>query len=149
MTTPVITASPDTPIADIVEMLRRHRISALPVVDSDNGVVGLVSEYDVLAKTGAAARDVMTTSVISVTEDTNVDDVRDLLVERRIRRVPVLSGGKLVGILSRSDVVALMATEWVCQVCGEAVRGATPPETCPRCSGGGDRFVLQEQPPGA
>jgi rubrerythrin len=91
---------------------------------------------------------VMTTAVVSVTEDTDVADVRQLLVERRIRRVPVLAGGRLVGIVSRADVVAMMATEWVCTACGEPVRGERPPEVCPNCLGGGDRFTLQEQPPG-
>jgi CBS domain-containing protein len=148
MTTPVVTVPPDAPTGEIAETLGRHRISAVPVVDEAGGVVGLVSEYDLLAKPGRSARDVMTTAVVSVTEDTDVADVRHLLVDRRIRRVPVLAAGRLVGIVSRSDVVALMATEWVCQVCGEPVRGERPPEACPKCLGGGERFALQEQPPG-
>ena len=147
MTTPVVTVAPDTPTGEIAEALGRHRISAVPVVDEVGGVVGLISEYDLLAKGGLFARDVTTTAVISVTEDTNVADVRHLLVDRRIRRVPVLAGGRLVGIVSRSDVVALMVTEWVCQVCGEPVRGESAPDVCPKCLGG-DGFVLQEQPPG-
>lgn len=147
MTTPVVTVSPDTPTGEIAEALGLHRISAVPVVDEVGGVVGLISEYDLLAKGGLFARDVMTTAVISVTEETNVADVRHLLVDRRIRRVPVLAGGRLVGIVSRSDVVALMVTEWVCQVCGEPARGESAPDVCPKCLGG-DGFVLQEQPPG-
>jgi CBS domain-containing protein len=148
MTTPVVTVPPDTPTGKVAETLGRHRISAVPVVDEAGGVVGLVSEHDLLAKPGLTARDVMTTTVVSVTEDTDIADVRHLLVDRRIRRVPVLAAGRLVGIVSRSDVVALMATEWVCQVCGEPVRGEHPPDVCPKCLGAGDRFVLQEQPPG-
>jgi CBS domain-containing protein len=148
MTTPVVTVPPDAPTGEIAETLGRHRISAVPVVDEAGGVVGLVSEYDLLAKPGRSARDVMTTAVVSVTEDTDIADVRHLLVDRRIRRVPVLAAGRLVGIVSRSDVVALMATEWVCQVCGEPVRGEHPPDACPKCLGGGERFALQEQPPG-
>jgi CBS domain-containing protein len=148
MTTPVVTVPPDTPTGEVAETLGRHRISAVPVVDEAGGVVGLVSEYDLLAKPGRTAREVMTTAVVSVTEDTDVAEVRHLLVDRRIRRVPVLAAGRLVGIVSRSDVVALMATEWVCQVCGEPVRGERPPDVCPKCLGGGERFVQQEQPPG-
>ena len=148
MTAPVVTVPADTPIAEIAQTLRRHRISAVPVVDEAGGVVGLVSEYDLLARTGLTARDVMTSAVVSVTEHTGIDEVRHLLVDRRIRRVPVLAGGRLVGIISRSDLVALMATEWVCQVCGEPVRGEHPPELCPKCLGGAERFILQEQPPG-
>jgi CBS domain-containing protein len=148
MTTPVVTVPPDTPTGKVAETLGRHRISAVPVVDEAGGVVGLVSDYDLLAKPGRTARDVMTTAVVSVTEDTDVADVRHLLVDRGIRRVPVLAAGRLVGIVSRSDVVALMATEWVCQVCGEPVRGEQPPDVCPKCLGGGEGFVQQEQPPG-
>lgn len=149
MTTPVISVAAQTPVTEIAETLRRHRISGVPVVDEAGIVVGLVSEYDLLAKPGRTARDVMTTAVVSVTEGTDISDVRHLLVERRIRRVPVLAGGELVGIVSRGDVVALMATEWVCTVCGESVRGERPPQVCPKCLGGSERFVLQEQPPGA
>jgi len=111
-------------------------------------VVGLVSEYDLLAREGETAGEVMTGSVISVSEDTDVDDVRHLLVERRIRRVPVISGQRLAGIVSRGDVVALLSTEWVCQVCGEAARGQHPPPRCPRCHAGSDRFILQDACPG-
>ena len=148
MTAPVVTVPAGTPIAEIARTLRRHRVSAVPVVDEAGGVVGLVSEYDLLARTGLAARDVMTSAVVSVTEHTSIDEVRHLLVDRRIRRVPVLAGGRLVGIISRSDLIALMATEWVCLVCGEPVRGEHPLELCPKCLGGAERFILQEQPPG-
>ena len=148
MTAPVVSVAADIPVAKIAQLLRRHGISGVPVVDEAEGVVGLVSEYDLLARTGSAARDVMTTAVVSVTEGTGVDAVRHLLVDRRIRRVPVLAGGRLVGIVSRGDLVSLMATEWVCEVCGEPVRGEQPPDLCPKCLGGAERFVLQEQVPG-
>lgn len=128
--------------------MTRHRVSAVPVVDAAGAVLGLVSKYDLLAKIGSLARDVMVTAVISVSTDTSIADVRHLLVERRIRRVPVLDAGRLVGIVSRSDLVALLATEWVCGVCGEPVRGDQRPGVCPKCHAGGERFVLQEQAPG-
>ncbi|HEY5358068.1 MAG TPA: CBS domain-containing protein [Streptosporangiaceae bacterium] len=148
MTTRVITVGEDTPVPQIATVLRENRISAVPVLGASGGVVGLVSEHDLLARTGKVARDVMTSSVISVTEDTNVDDVRHLLVERRIRRVPVLSAGRLAGIVSRGDVVALLTTEWVCEVCGEAARGQHPPARCPKCHAGPDRFAMQDPSPG-
>jgi CBS domain-containing protein len=148
MSAPVITVSPDTSIGDVADLLRTKDISGVPVVDSDGVLLGLVSEYDLLAKQGAMARDLMTTSVISVSTDTPIPDVRHLLVDRRIRRLPVIDQGQLVGIVSRGDVTALLATEWVCQSCGEAVRGDRPPESCPRCHAGRDRFVLEEQSPG-
>lgn len=154
MTTRVVTVAPDTPVPVIAALLRDNRISGVPVVAADGAVVGLVSEYDLLAREGQTAGEVMTGPVITVTEDTDVDDVRHLLVERRIRRVPVLSaearedGQRLTGIVSRGDVVALLTTEWVCQVCGEAVRGQHPPARCPKCHAGPERFTLQDACPG-
>jgi CBS domain-containing protein len=148
MTTRVVSVSPDTPIAEIAHRLGLRRISAVPVVDGSEHVVGLVSEYDLLAKAGLTAADVMTTAVITVTPDTDIADIRDLLVSRRIRRVPVVANGRMVGIVSRGDVVALLTTEWVCGTCGEAVRGERPPQRCLKCRGGADQFAFQEQPPG-
>lgn len=147
MTTPVITVGPDATIAHIAELLTSRRISGIPVVADDGVVLGLISERDLLARQGRFARDVMTTAVISVTTDTDIERVRRLLVDQPIRRVPVLSAGRLVGIISRHDLVGRMV-EWACGVCGETVRGAHPPLVCPKCGGGEERFVLQEQPPG-
>jgi CBS domain-containing protein len=149
MSSPVITVSARATRGDIADTLTRNRISAVPVVDDAGAVLGLVSEYDLLAKPGTVARELMTTAVISVSVDTPVVDIRRLLIDRRIRRVPVLSEGRLVGIVSRRDVVAIIATEWVCEVCGEPVHGEQPPATCPKCHAGSERFALQEQPPGA
>jgi CBS domain-containing protein len=154
MTTRVVTVNPATPVPVIAALLRENRISGVPVTDAEGAVVGLVSEYDLLAREGDTAAEVMTPSVITVTEDTDVDDVRHLLVDRRIRRVPVLGGGeegrgqRLSGIVSRGDVVALLATEWVCQVCGEAARGQHPPARCPKCHASAERFIVQDACPG-
>lgn len=148
MTTPVVGVSPDTPIAEIADRLGLHHISAVPVLDTSEHVVGLVSEYDLLAKAGLTAADVMTTAVITVTPDTNIADIRDLLVSRQIRRVPVVENGRMVGIVSRGDIVALLTAEWVCGICGESVRGGRPPQQCPKCRAEANQFALQEQPPG-
>lgn len=147
MTSPVVTVGPETSVAQIAEILTVRRFSGVPVVDAAGAVLGLVSERDLLARTGRTAREVMTTSVISVTTDTDISQVRRMLVDAPIRRVPVLQAGRLVGIISRHDLVGRMV-EWACGVCGETVRGAQPPIVCPKCGGGADRFVLQEQPPG-
>lgn len=148
MTKPVVTAGPDMAVGDVAEQLRRRRISAVPVVDDSGAVLGIVSEHDLLTKPGTTAGEVMSTGVISVSQDVDVDDVRHLLVDRRIRRVPVLAAQQLVGIISRADVVALLSMEWVCQVCGEAVRGGEQPQVCPRCHAPGENFHHEEQPPG-
>jgi CBS domain-containing protein len=148
MSAPVITVSPDAPIGDIADLLRTADISGVTVVCPAGVLLGLVCVYELLAMQFGSARDLMTKNVISVSTDTPIPDVRHLLVDRRIRRLPVIDQGRLVGIVSRGDVTALLATEWVCQACGEAVRGDHPPESCPRCHAGSDRFVLEEQSPG-
>ena len=81
-------------------------------------------------------------------EEANVEDVRFLLIERRIRRVPVVAGQKLVGIVSRSDIVRQMAVQWYCNICGEPVRDEHPPEQCPKCAAPAARFAQDEHLPG-
>jgi CBS domain-containing protein len=148
MSSPAITVPVRATRAQIAEVLTGRQISAAPVVDEAGNVVGVVSEHDLLAKPGVDASELMTTAVISVSVDCPLSDIRHLLVERRIRRVPVLHDGRLVGVVSRRDVIATMATEWACQVCGEPVRGDEPPVACPKCHAASGRFILQEQPPG-
>jgi CBS-domain-containing membrane protein len=134
MTPNVLSVSEDTPVREIASVLDRHRISGLPVCDGQGHIVGLVSEYDLIAKPNARiAGEAMTRDVISVMEDTSVDEVRFLLVNRKIKRVPVLRGLKLVGIVSRADLVREIALNWVCQVCGDHERGRNPPDQCPKC----------------
>jgi CBS domain-containing protein len=148
MTSPVICAPADIPIAELATLLAKHDISAVPVTDDRGTVIGLVSEYDLLARRGKVARDIMSPGIISVNEETDVDEVRYLLIERRIRRVPVVEGQKLVGIVSRSDIVRQMAIQWYCDICGEPVRGEHPPSSCPKCTAPAARFAEGEQPPG-
>lgn len=134
MTQAVVTAPPDATIRDIAEMLLERRISAVPVVDADGRVVGIVSEGDLMRRPetgterrpswwltlvaspeenalayvkshGAHASDVMTRKVISVAEDTPLETVAEMLERHRIKRVPVLREGKLVGIVSRANLL--------------------------------------------
>jgi CBS-domain-containing membrane protein len=148
MTSPVICARDEASIADVATLLAKHQISAVPVTDASGAVIGLVSEYDLLARRGKLARDIMSPGIISVNEEADVEDVRFLLIERKIRRVPVVAGQKLVGIVSRSDLVRQMAVQWYCDICGEPVRDEHPPEQCPKCAAPAARFAQDEHPPG-
>ena len=147
MTTNVITVGDDTRIEDAARLLARHRISGLPVVDRSGALVGVVTEYDLLAKSGATVADIMSRGVISVSPETDADAVAHLLADRRVRRVPVLDSGRLVGIVSRSDLVQQIAMRWVCETCGEVVRGQAAPDVCPRC-GAADPFSHMAELPG-
>ncbi len=135
MTRNVITFREDTPVEEIAQTLSTRRITGAPVVAGDGLVVGIVSEVDVFSKKGAVAKDIMSPHVISVTEDTGIDEAARLLVGERIRRVPVIKRGKMVGLLSRSDVLDFFAkTRWTCAVCGRWERGLERPERCFSCS---------------
>lgn len=147
MTTNVITVSDDTRIEDAARLLARHRISGLPVIDDSGALIGVVTEYDLLAKSGAIVADIMSRGVISVSPETEAEDVAHLLAARRVRRVPVLESGRLVGIVSRSDLILQIAMRWVCAACGEVVRGEAAPDRCPRC-GAADPFSHEAEPPG-
>jgi CBS domain-containing protein/ribosomal protein S27AE len=148
MTRSVISISEDATVEDAARILARNRISGLPVVNADGSLVGLITEHDLIAKQGRTVSDLMSRGVISVSADTDIDQVQHLLTNQRIRRVPVLEHGKLVGIVSRSDLVRQIAMRWVCGVCGEIVRSLEPPETCPRCGAGESAFTHDVPPPG-
>ena len=135
MTRNVVTFGEDTPVEEIAQTLSSKRITGAPVVDGEGVVVGIVSETDVFTKRGTTARDIMSGNVISVTEEMGIDEAAKLLVGERIRRVPVISRGKMVGLLSRSDVLDFFAkTRWTCNVCGRWERGLERPARCFSCS---------------
>jgi CBS domain-containing protein len=138
MTRNVVTVGADTPVQSVAALLVEHRISGLPVVDAENRIVGIVSEgdlcrrvelgterrrgrwlefltdeselaFDYVRAHGHTAADVMTTIVVQVAPDTLISEVADLFEARRIKRVPVVEQGKLVGIVSRSNLVQAIA----------------------------------------
>ena len=133
MTTRVITVTEDQTKQQAARLLAQHRISGLPVVNENNVMVGVVTEYDIISKGGQTVGEIMTRGVISVTPDTDLEDVIHLLVQERIKRLPVLDQGRLVGIVSRADLVREVALRWVCSVCGEVMHSEEQPERCPRC----------------
>lgn len=148
MTPNVITVRPDNTVEDAARLLTRHRISGMPVVNHEGALLGLVTEFDLISKAGHVVSDIMSPGVISVTGDTEVEAVAHLLADQRIRRVPVMEQGKLVGILSRSDLVRQIGMRWVCSVCGEVVRSPGVPQSCPRCGTSGSAFTHEIDPPG-
>jgi CBS domain-containing protein len=148
MTANVISVPEDSTVEDTARILARHRISGVPVVSSAGALVGLVTEFDLISKQGHTVADIMSRGAISVTEDTDVEEVAHLLTNRRIRRVPVLRGDRLVGIVSRSDLIKQIAMRWVCPTCGEVVRGPDAPEQCPRCHAPKSVFTHETMQPG-
>lgn len=146
MTKKVISFHEDTPVDEIATQLSKKRITGAPVVTDEGFVIGIVSEVDVFSKRGSTAGEIMSARVISITEETGIDDAARLLAGERIRRLPVLRHGKLVGLLSRSDILDFFATrQWACRSCGHAEHGLEQPERCPVCSG--TDFALERAHP--
>jgi CBS-domain-containing membrane protein len=128
MTTEVVVVRRETTFKEMAAVLRRHRVSALPVVDDAGRVVGVVSEADLLAKEalanpgvmaevlhhqdvrkaeGLTAGDLMTHPPVTAAPEDPVEQAARMMHFMRVKRLPVVnSGGELVGIVSRSDVLA-------------------------------------------
>ncbi len=135
MTSRVITVPATLPVQEVAALLRDRQITGLPVVDAEDRVIGVLSDIDIVTRRGQVAGDIMSPQVISVTTETDVESVVAILANRRIRRVPVLADGKLVGIVSRTDLMRLFqAARWTCERCGYFERGFTRPPICTSCS---------------
>jgi CBS domain-containing protein len=88
MTRNVITFREDTPVDEVAKTLLAKHITGAPVVSSEGHVVGIVSETDVFSKKGKVARDIMSPRVISVTEETGIDEAARMLIGERIMFEP-------------------------------------------------------------
>lgn len=112
MTRKVHTTSPEASVQELAQLLSRHDISGVPVVNKDGDIIGFVSEADILGKVvreGLHVADIMSSEIIFVDEQTRVGEIAALLTERKIKRVPVMRNGKLVGIVCRADIVHAVA----------------------------------------
>ncbi len=148
MTKAVISVSEGETIEGVARLLASHGISGLPVVNKNGMLIGMVTEYDLIAKTGPTVGNIMSRGVISVSPETDIEEVRHLLTNQRIRRVPVMEGDQLVGIVSRSDLIKQIAMRWVCPACGETLRGPEAPAQCPRCHAPKSVFTHEVMQPG-
>jgi CBS domain-containing protein len=139
MTRQVITIDREAPVGRAIRLLLQHRISGLPVVDTSGNLEGIVTEGDFLRRveTGTTRRrprwvefllgpgklaqeyvqthgrfvgDVMTTKVRTVCEDTPLEDVVRMMEKHRVKRFPVVKGDRVVGIISRANLLRALAT---------------------------------------
>ncbi|MEU7788914.1 CBS domain-containing protein [Amycolatopsis sp. NPDC049159] len=127
MTAPVITVHPWTSAKEAAGLLSMHGFTALPVVDDDDRLVGIVTEADLIrgripadsryshepreSVAGKTAGDLMTTPVTAMSSGTDVADLCQALVDARIRAMPIVDGSAVVGIVTRGDVVRVLARE--------------------------------------
>ncbi len=112
MTRTVATIHPEASAQEAAQLLYQKRISGAPVVDADDKIIGIITEADIISKVnreGLGVADIMSHEIIAVGEETPVNEIAALLTERKIKRVPVVCDGKLVGIVSRADIVHAVA----------------------------------------
>jgi CBS domain-containing protein len=139
MTARVVSIAPEVGVLEAIELMMKNHISGLPVIDSTGKLVGMVTEGDFLrrAETGTTRKrprwleflvgpgrlaeeyveshgrkvaEVMTTEPVTITEDTPLDEVVATMERRRIKRLPVMRGTQVVGIVSRANLIQALAT---------------------------------------
>ncbi len=112
MTTEVITAKRQTEIYEAMRTLVKNNITGLPVINDDTSLAGIITEKDVLKllyniedRPGQVG-DFMTKGIVGFNQDDSLIDITECLIKNNFRRVPIVAKGKLVGIVSRKDIIA-------------------------------------------
>lgn len=123
MKTDVVTVKKDMPIYEAMERLVEHNITGLPVVDDNMALVGIVTEKDMLRlivdldvlkwesdldESSTCVEKYMTKEVVNFAPEDSLLEICDCLLKKKFRRIPIVSDGKLVGILSRKDIIGYM-----------------------------------------
>ncbi len=115
----VITIKPEAPVRELVDLLTKNSVGALVVVDDSDNICGIVTERDVLRRCLKASepdlsvpiRSIMTTDVIVGVPEDDVDYVMNVITDNKMRHLPIVTGKKLVGIVSIGDIVKSMLKE--------------------------------------
>ena len=139
MTRPVITVAPETTIVEAANTMLQKHVSGLPVVDAAGKLVGIISEGDFIRRSeigtqrkrgrflkfilgpgkkatdfvhehGRKVAQIMTKSPLTITEDTALEDIVELMEKNNIKRLPVMRGDKIIGIVSRANLLQAMAS---------------------------------------
>jgi CBS domain-containing protein len=109
MTRDIITVTPTMTVKNLAMTLIKNQISGAPVSATNGKIVGIVSETDIVAKKGRDVKAIMSKKIISVNEETPVEAIAQLMTTHGIKRLPVMRGDKVVGIVSRADIVSAIA----------------------------------------
>ena len=110
MTKEVVTVSAAATVREAAQILTQQQLSGAPVVDRQGQIVGVVSEADIVANKGSQVKDIMSKNVCTIEEETTVEEIAAFMMTNKIKRLPVMREGKLVGIVSRADIVGAIAT---------------------------------------
>lgn len=137
----VITVPPDKPVKEVAKLLVQHDVTAIPVVDKDGTIMGIISEEDLIYRlahphlpphiellggviylenpfemkhelkklTAITAGEIMTDKVLTVTGNAEIEDVATMMIENNVNGIPVVKEGKIMGIVTRHDIVMTLA----------------------------------------
>jgi acetoin utilization protein AcuB len=125
MTRNPVTATPDMSVAEASALMKREKVHRLPVLDKDKKLVGIISEKDILYASPSpvsslsihemayllsqlTVKKLMTRDVVTITKDTTVEEAARLMVDQDLSSLPVLEDGKLIGIVSKSDLFKIL-----------------------------------------
>jgi CBS domain-containing protein len=110
----VKTVRPEDTVKDAAKIMNEHRIGSLVVVSGTGEVVGILTERDILADVVATGKsadevkisDIMTPNIVTITPDKTLEEAADVMTENKIKKLPVVHEGRLVGIITATDLIA-------------------------------------------
>ena len=114
MTKKVIVINPDTTIKDAAKIMSQYRVGSIVVLE-DEKLVGIITELDIIWKVVAGeldpkttlVRDVMSKNVVTINADQTLEDATDVMVENKIKKLPVIEGNKIIGIITATDIISI------------------------------------------
>lgn len=110
MTRNVITIHLAASTDDAMAALRDHNISGMPVVDGEGHIVGVFSLKDAIHRQGATVAEIMSSPAMVIDEEASLEEVATIMAAMNINRLPVVSEGRLTGIIARADIIRYLAT---------------------------------------
>lgn len=106
----VVTLTPDMNVSEAADVLLRYRIHGAPVVDDTQTLIGMVSLVDLVGRVGDTVAEVMTADPVVAQEDAPVEEVARMMLDQMVRRIPIVRAGRVVGIISATDIIHLFLT---------------------------------------
>ncbi len=111
-------AEPDIKVTDAVELMSKHHIGSLVIINKKNEVKGILTERDILSDVVAKgknlkrilAKDIMTKDVLTIEPDKTIEEAADIMVHHEIKKLPVIENGKIIGIITASDITRVQPT---------------------------------------
>jgi len=142
MATEPKTARPEMNAFDAARLMGSYDVGSIPIVD-DDGFVGVVTDRDLVLRVLAARKephetklgDILTRDPVTISPDSNLSEARDLMAEHRIRRLPVVKGAELVGIVAMGDIAVADASP---RAVGEALKAVSASEATAHLADGPD-----------